>query len=48
MAYEAERLIERRFGRTRARLWIKIISYLGAALFGAAVSLLVAILKRNI
>ena len=48
MAWEAERLIDRRFGRGIRRWWVYLISHLGAALFGAALTLAVVILIRKI
>ena len=48
MVYEAERLIDRRFGRLRTRIALFAVSYVGAALFGAALTLAVVILIRKI
>ena len=48
MAYEAERLINRRFGHLRLRLLRGLISHLFAALLGATATLLVTLLIRNI
>ena len=48
MVYEAERLIERRFGRARARRRIIVTSSVGAVIFGIALTLAVVLLIRKI
>ena len=48
MVYEAERLINRRFGRSRARWCILVASHIGATLLGVAITLAVVILIRKI
>ena len=48
MVYEAERLIDRRIGRIRTRIILFVISYVGVALLGAALTLAVVILIRKI
>ena len=48
MVYEAERLINRRFGRSFGRRWLIVASYIGAGLLGSAVTVAVAILIRKI
>ena len=48
MVYEAERLIDRRFGRLRSRVLVLIASHIGATLFGAAITLTIVILIRKI
>ncbi len=48
MVYEAERLINRRFGRLRARVLILIFSHVGSVILGSAITLAVVILIRKI
>ena len=48
MVYEAERLIDKRFGRVRRRWIVRTVSYLFAALLGAGVTLLIVLLIRKI
>jgi hypothetical protein len=48
MAYEAERLINRHLSRFRARVILLIVSHVGAALIGSALTLAVVILIRKI
>ena len=48
MVYEAERLIDKRFGRVRRRWIVRTVSHLFAALLGAGVTLLIVILIRKI
>ncbi len=48
MVYEAERLINKRFGCTRKRWVLRIISHFAAALFGMGVTLAVVLLIRKI
>ena len=48
MVYEAERLIDRRFGRARTRRRLIAASYIGTALFGVAAALVAVLLIRKI
>jgi len=48
MVYEAERLIDKRFGHFKKRWIVRVISHLFAALFGVGVTLLVVLLIRKI
>ena len=48
MVYEAERLIDRRFGRSHVRRRLIVILGAGTVLLGIAIALLVVILIRKI
>ena len=48
MAYEAERLINRKFRRRRDGWWIKFVSHTVAALLGVGATLIVVLLIRKI